>query len=167
MRETAFSAGWQELLEAEVSEFLGRAKSQRRAELEEPRAGYRNGHGKPRRMALTAGTITLRRPRVRNLEQRFESRVLPLFKRRSHELGAMLPQLYLHGLASGDFELALRGLLGEGAPLSAASLMRLKVLGRLNTRRGRAPICRSLSWSTAGPTACTSKPAFRIAKRRC
>ena len=116
----------QELLEAEVSEFLGRARSQRRAELEEPRAGYRNGYGKPRKVALTAGTITVRRPRIRNLEQRFESRVLPLFKRRSSELGAMLPQLYLHGLASGDFELALRGLLGEGAPLSAGSLMRLK-----------------------------------------
>jgi transposase-like protein len=116
----------QELLEAEVTEFLGRGKSQRRAELEEARLGYRNGYGKPRKVALTAGTITLRRPRVRNLEQRFESRVLPLFKRRSSELGTMLPQLYLHGLASGDFELALRGLLGEGAPLSAASLMRLK-----------------------------------------
>ena len=116
----------QELLEAEVTEFLGRTKSQRRAELEEARPDYRNGYGKPRKVALTAGTITLRRPRVRNLEQRFESRVLPLFKRRSHELGAMLPQLYLHGLSSGDFELALRGLLGEGAPLSAASLMRLK-----------------------------------------
>ena len=116
----------QELLEAEVTEFLGRSKSQRRGELEAPRAGYRNGHGTPRRVALTAGTITVCRPRIRNLEQRFESRVLPLFKRRSSELGAMLPQLYLHGLASGDFELALRGLLGEGAPLSAGSLMRLK-----------------------------------------
>ena len=116
----------QELLEAEVTEFLGRAKSQRRSELEEARGGYRNGYGKARKVALTAGTITVRRPRIRNLEQRFESRVLPLFKRRSSELGAMLPQLYLHGLASGDFELALRGLLGEGAPLSAGSLMRLK-----------------------------------------
>lgn len=38
----------------------------------------------------------------------------------------MLPELYLHGLASGDFELALRGLLGEGAPLSASSIQRLK-----------------------------------------
>ena len=38
----------------------------------------------------------------------------------------MLPQLYLHGLALGDFELALRGLLGDGAPLSPASLLRLK-----------------------------------------
>jgi transposase-like protein len=114
------------LLEAEVTEFLGRGKSQRCAELEEARSGYRNGYGKPRRVAFTAGTIVVRRPRMRNLAERFESRVLPLFKRRTTELGAMLPQLYLHGLSSGDFELALRGLLGEGAPLSAASLARLK-----------------------------------------
>lgn len=114
----------QDLLEAEVTEFLGRGKSQRRED--DAVAGYRNGYGKPRRIALTAGTITVRRPRMRNLAERFESRVLPLFKRRTAELGAMLPQLYLHGLASGDFELALRGLLGEGAPLSASSLARLK-----------------------------------------
>jgi putative transposase len=54
------------------------------------------------------------------------SRVLPLFKRQTKEVGELLPQLYLHGLALGDFELALRGLLGEGAPLSPASLLRLK-----------------------------------------
>lgn len=115
----------QDLLEVEVTEFLGRAKSQRRAS-PETSSGYRNGYGKPRRVALTAGTITVQRPRMRNLAERFESRVLPLFKRRTVELGAMLPQLYLHGLSSGDFELALRGLLGEGAPLSPASLGRLK-----------------------------------------
>jgi transposase-like protein len=114
----------QDLLETEVTEFLGRSKSQRCQE--DAVAGYRNGYGKPRRVALTAGTITVRRPRMRNLAERFESRVLPLFKRRTSELGAMLPQLYLHGLSSGDFELALRGLLGEGAPLSASSLARLK-----------------------------------------
>ena len=32
----------------------------------------------------------------------------------------LLPELYLHGLSQGDFELALRGLLGEGAPLSSS-----------------------------------------------
>ena len=63
---------------------------------------------------------------MRNLAERFESRVLPLFKRRTAELGAMLPQLYLHGLSSGDFELALRGLLGDGAPLSSSSIERLR-----------------------------------------
>jgi putative transposase len=89
-------------------------------------AGYRNGYGKPRRLALTSGTITVRRPRVRDLSERFVSRVLPLFKRQTKEVGELLPQLYLHGLALGDFELALRGLLGEGAPLSPASLLRLK-----------------------------------------
>ena len=35
----------------------------------------------------------------------------PLFHRKSKELGAMLPDLYLHGLAKGDFELALRGVI--------------------------------------------------------
>ena len=80
----------------------------------------------PRRLAMSSGTITLRRPRVRGIEERFESRVLPLFARRTKELGALLPELYLHGLAEGDFELAMRGLLGEGAPLSKSSIRRLR-----------------------------------------
>jgi transposase-like protein len=37
-----------------------------------------------------------------------------------------LPELYLHGLSQGDFELALRGLLGQGAPLSPSSIERLR-----------------------------------------
>jgi putative transposase len=117
----------QRLLEEEVTEVLGRLKSQRRAQVDgEP--GYRNGYGKPRRLTLCNGTITLRRPRVRGLFERFESRILPLFKRQSQEVGALLPELYLHGLSSGDFDLALRGLLGEAAPLSASSLDRLKAV---------------------------------------
>ena len=38
----------------------------------------------------------------------------------------MLQELYLHELSTGDFDLALRGLPGEGAPLSASSIQRLK-----------------------------------------
>jgi len=53
------------------------------------------------------GTMVVRRPRVRDVEERFESAVLPLFCRRSRELGDMLLELYLHGLSLGDFELAL------------------------------------------------------------
>jgi transposase-like protein len=60
------------------------------------------------------------------LAERFESRLLPAFKRRTEEVGRLLPELYLHGLAQGDFDLALRGLLGDGAPLSAPSIARLK-----------------------------------------
>ena len=55
-----------------------------------------------------------------------ESAILPLFVRRTQEVGQLLPELYLHGLSQGDFELALRGLLGEGAPLSASSIARLR-----------------------------------------
>lgn len=116
----------QDILEEEVTALLGRERHERiRGDIDRF-AGYRNGHGKPRRLSLMNGTIDIRRPRVRGLEERFESRVLPLFKRRTREVGDMLPELYLHGLASGDFELALRGLLGDGAPLSASSIGRLK-----------------------------------------
>lgn len=115
----------QAVLEEEVTTFLSRRKSERRAAVDAA-PGYRNGYGKPRRLSLTSGTITLRRPRLRDLDERFESRILPLFARRTREVGALLPELYLHGLAQGDFELALRGLLGDGAPLSPSSLQRLK-----------------------------------------
>jgi len=116
----------QELLEEEITALLGRRKSERRALVEEGPVVYRNGHGKPRRLSMSCGTVTVRRPRIRGLEERFESNVLPLFKRRTEQIGELLPQLYLHGLAQGDFELALRGLLGEGAPLSASSIERLR-----------------------------------------
>lgn len=116
----------QRVLEAEVTELLNRLPHERRSDVDAA-AGYRNGYGKPRRLSMMAGTITLRRPRVRGLDERFESRVLPLFKRRTDQIGELLPELYLHGLAEGDFDLALRGLLGDGAPLSASSVARLKI----------------------------------------
>ena len=112
----------QRVLEEEVEELLGRAKHVRRAT---ESTGYRNGYAKPRQLALLNGTVTVRRPRVRKLDERFVSRVLPLFQRRTPEVAQLLPELYLHGLASGDFTLALRGLLGDGAPLSASSVQRL------------------------------------------
>jgi len=99
----------QSLLEEEVTALVGRGKSERREVVDAPPV-YRNGHGKPRKLAMMGGTIEVRRPRVRGLEERFESRILPLFRRRTEEVGELLPQLYLHGLAQGDFELAL----GEG-----------------------------------------------------
>lgn len=115
----------QQLLEEEVEDVLGRGRYERR-ETVDAAAGYRNGYGKPRGLSAMTGTITIRRPRGRGLEARFESRLLPLFKRRTEEVGRLLPELYLHGLAHGDFDLALRGLLGVAAPLSAPSIARLK-----------------------------------------
>lgn len=115
----------QEILEEEVEIFLGRKKSERIKKVDGTR-GYWNGHGKRKKFTLMNGTISVRRPRVRGAEERFESKIIPFFTRRSREVGQLLPELYLHGLAQGDFELALRGLLGEGAPLSCSSIQRLK-----------------------------------------
>jgi putative transposase len=140
----------QRVLEEEITELLGRQKSQRRTAVDSA-AGYRNGYGKLRRLALTSGTISLRRPRVRGLEARFESQILPLFERRSREVGRLLPELYLHGLAHGDFELALRGLLGVGAPLSAASIARLRASWQVEYEqwRGRSLADRELVYAWA------------------
>lgn len=120
----------QDMLDEEVEAFLGRRKSER-VKLVDGTRGYRNGHGKPKKFTLMNGTITVFRPRVRDTEERFESKVIPFFKRRSKAIGEMLPELYLHGLAKGDFELALQGLLGDGALLSASSINRLKAKWQL------------------------------------
>ncbi len=82
----------QQVLEKEVEALLGRPKSARSTD--ETPAGYRNGHGKPRQLGLMNGTITLRRPRVRGREERFVSRILPLFQRRTPDVAALLPELY-------------------------------------------------------------------------
>lgn len=120
----------QEILEDEVEAFLGRKKSERIKPVDGT-SGYWNGHGKQKKFSVMSGTITVRRPRVRGTEERFESKIIPFFKRRSKEVGQLLPELYLHGLAKGDFDMALRGLLGEGAPLSASSIDRLKAKWQL------------------------------------
>ena len=109
----------------EVTQFLGRGWYERKGVVDAA-PGYRNGYGKPRRLSTCCGTIKIKRPRVRGLKERFESRILPLFARHTKEVGALLPEFYLHGLAQGDFELALRGLLGDGAPLSSSSIARLR-----------------------------------------
>jgi len=153
----------QDLLEQEVSEWLGREKSERKVNrLEQP--GYRNGYGKPRRFTVSAGTIEIERPRVRDIGERFKSRVLPMFKRQSMQVRALMPELYLHGLASGDFELALRHLLGEGAPLSASSLQRLKEKWHANTCSGTVSRLKNPNGHIYGPTGFRSKLGW--AKRR-
>ena len=115
----------QYMLEEEVTEFLGRLKSARRSDADND-SGYRNGYAPARKLTLSSGTIRVRRPRVRDTEERFVSRLLPLFVSRTAKVSELIPELYLHGLSEGDFDLALRGLLGDDAPLSASTVSRLK-----------------------------------------
>jgi transposase-like protein len=124
----------QRVLEEEVTRHFGRGKYERLGEAEgiengvTKRQGYRNGYGKPRSLSTSMGTVEVRRPRVRGLGEgeEFESKVLPLFVSRTKGLDETLVGLYLHGLSLGDFDLALRGLLGDQAPISPSTLARLK-----------------------------------------
>ena len=67
-----------------MTEFLGRAKSARRSDSDSD-TGYRNGYSRPRRLTLSSGTIQLRRPRVRDTEEVFESRLLPFVRQQDQE----------------------------------------------------------------------------------
>lgn len=110
-------------LSLERDDFLGRKRHNRVKDKEF--YGYRNGYS-PRTIGLGIGQAQIKMPRVSNSEESFESKILPPYLRTSPSILNTLPQLYLYGLSGGDFHEALESLLGEKAPLSAASIMRLK-----------------------------------------
>jgi transposase-like protein len=118
-------------LEAEVSTYVAAHREQRDA------AGralvVRNGHARTRKVTVGSGTIEVRPPRVNDQRvddtgerQRFRSRILPPYMRRSPKVAEVLPILYLRGLSTGDFRAALPILLGEDATgLSPTTITRL------------------------------------------
>jgi transposase-like protein len=91
--------------------------------LTHPEKTYRNGYGKERRLTTPAGTIALQAPRLR---ESFNSKILAKYQRTTSAFDTLMPQLYLHGLSTNDFDLGLRAVFGEGAPLSPASIVRMK-----------------------------------------
>lgn len=112
-------------LRAEVSAFLGRDWHEKSEEFK----GYRNGYGKPRKIAVGCGSVEIRVPRVSDIPENgmpFESGIIKKYQRISVTFKKLLVQLYLEGLSSGDFEPVFRHLLGETAPLSSSSIIRLK-----------------------------------------
>ena len=122
-------------LEVEVEEYRRRYQDVRDAR------GHavvvRNGSAQPRRVTMGAGTVTIRAPRVADrrvldgVRQKFTSTILPPYLRRSPQVSAGLPLLYLHGLSTGDFREALPVLLGEDATgLSPAAITRLTATWR-------------------------------------
>jgi putative transposase len=62
------------IMQAEVEQFLGRARYQRRTEAPDARAGSRNGYC-PATVKTTAGPVTLQRPKLRGTDDRFVSRL--------------------------------------------------------------------------------------------
>src|SRR3954451_21589053 len=94
----------------------------------------RNGRARERKITVGSGTVAIRAPRVNDKRvdeqtgerQKFSSRILPAYARRSPKVNDVLPVLYLRGLSTGAFRPALEQLLGEDAAgLSASTISRL------------------------------------------
>ena len=113
-------------LDAEVAEYVARHQSER--DENGHAVVVRNGRGRPRTVVTGSGTIEVESPRVndRREGQRFASRILPPYMRRTPKIDEVLPILYLRGLSTGDFREAIPALLGEDAAgLSATTITRL------------------------------------------
>jgi putative transposase len=118
-------------LEAEVTSYVERHRSER------DEAGralvVRNGRAQARQVTVGSGTMEIAAPRVNDrrvnddgTRQRFTSAILPPYMRRSPKVAEVLPILYLRGLSTGDFQEALKALLGEeAAGLSASNISKL------------------------------------------
>lgn len=113
----------QAALEAEVTEFLERLPGEK--SLPEEFRGYRNGHHRERTVSTAVGALRVRVPRVSDNREKYQSRLVKPYQRRSEGLDALFPRLFVEGLATRDFEPALRFLVGESAPLSPSSISRL------------------------------------------
>jgi transposase-like protein len=93
----------------------------------------RHGHGPVRTIQTGIGAVEVARVKIRDRATasdgerlRFTSAILPLWARRTKNLDALLPALYLRGISTGDFQEALAALLGKDAPnLSPAVISRL------------------------------------------
>ena len=103
----------QSALELEVSEFLERLRYEKSPAGAEPK-GYRNGHHRERVVATAVGGLSVRVPRVSDSIEKFESKLVRPYKRRSAELDTTFQKLFIEGLATRDFEPALRALTGTG-----------------------------------------------------
>jgi transposase-like protein len=114
----------QAAVEDEVTEFLQRLPHQKVTDAP-AFTGYRNGYHKERAVSTAVGALRVRVPRVADAPQKYESHLVKPYKRRSQGLDELFPKLFVEGLATRDFEPALRCLVGAEAPLSPATISRL------------------------------------------
>jgi putative transposase len=101
----------QRALEAEVDEFLGRARYQRRVDVPEARAGSRNGFC-PATVKTTAGPVTLARPKLRGTGEAFCSRLFGTGVSKTNALETLVIAGFVRGLSVRDVEASLADALG-------------------------------------------------------
>ena len=125
--------GAQEMLataiEAEVDEWI--ADRQHLLDKNGHRQVVRNGRLPRRKITTGVGQVEIEQPRVRDNRppadrEKFTSKLLPPYLRKTKSIDELLPWLYLKGISTSDFNEALQSLLGTECPgLSASTITRL------------------------------------------
>ena len=117
-------------VEAEVAQWIDR-----HAHLTDEnghRQVVRNGRLPKRKITTGVGQVEIEQPRVhdrreREATEKFTSKILPPYLRKTKSIEELIPWLYLKGISTGDFGEALQSLLGRDVPgLSASTITRLK-----------------------------------------
>jgi transposase-like protein len=114
----------QSALEAEVEQFLGRARYQRRTEVPDARPGARNGYC-PTTVKTTAGSVTLQRPKLRGTDEKFVSRLFGTAVTKTNALETLVIAGFVRGLSVRDVEATLADALGPQAALSKSTVSRV------------------------------------------
>jgi len=117
-------------IEAEVTEWIDG-----HAELTDE-AGHRqvvrNGFHNQRKIITGLGPLEVEQPRVHDRRppserEKFTSKILPPYLRKTKSIEELIPWLYLKGISTGDMNEALQSLLGAECPgLSASTVTSLK-----------------------------------------
>src|SRR5439155_7143327 len=119
-------------IEAEVADWIERHQEHQDAQGRQQ--VVRNGFLPSRTILTGIGPVDVKQPRVHDRRpkeeaEKFSSRILPPYLRKTKSLEELIPWLYLKGISTGDFHEALAALLGPQAPgLSATTVTRLKTV---------------------------------------
>jgi putative transposase len=117
-------------VEAEVADWIDR-----HADVKDEngrRQVVRNGYLPERTITTGLGDVKIQQPRVHDRrsedeQQRFTSKILPPYLRKTKSIEELIPWLYLKGVSTNEFPEALQALLGpDAAGLSATTVTRLK-----------------------------------------
>jgi putative transposase len=115
-------------IEAEISDYLSRYSNERLADGKQ--AVVRNGYLPERTVQTGIGAVEVKIPKTRDRAgqcRKFNSAIIPPYLKRSKDLSALLPALYLKGISTGDFSEVLSHILGkEASGLTSSTISRLK-----------------------------------------
>jgi putative transposase len=121
----------QKAIEREVADYVDQHASA--LDADGHRLVVRNGSHPKRSIQTGSGSIEIRQPRVNDKRvdekgerQRFTSKILPPYLRKTKAIEELVPWLYLKGISTGGFSDALAALGHDGSGLSATSVVRMK-----------------------------------------